>query len=209
MTKETQQNIFDAFLQLALERHKEANVSRITLSEIAATIPMSKQALTKYHFKSIEEIIIALRKQLDDDIHSIFYHHSLTSEISPITTMVEEVLPFIYTHYKPLKVLYTTYADPAWNEFLVEHYKDWIKPYIVQTSKSLEQSDDIIASLVINNITNIIQMWLSAEFPDPPKIFEPTFLTLVRKTVNSLLDEPYQLPKEKYNYLEVGSIFKK
>ncbi|CAM3154963.1 hypothetical protein GHI93_07925 [Lactococcus hircilactis] len=106
MINDREQQIFEAFAKLALRKHENKELPQITIAEIAKEAGISKQAMTKYHFKTLEELVDTMHRRMSLDIHSTFANFSPEQKICPITVMAEYVLPALYPWMNLIKAAY-------------------------------------------------------------------------------------------------------
>ena len=195
MINDREQQIFEAFAKLALRKHENKELPQITIAEIAKEAGISKQAMTKYHFKTLEELVDTMHRRMSLDIHSTFANFSPEQKICPITVMAEYVLPALYPWMNLIKAAYVAYADASWMEYVEKQNREWILPYVSEISKTLDVAPELIANLVTDNAVNIIKLWITPKYPKGPDEFSVIFTALARKTINPLLNREYRLPE--------------
>ena len=114
---------------------------------------------------------------IDADIHSHIEQDLTTKD--PITLFCDNIIPLLYSKRTWLRCLYTTAADPSWRTFLQITYGKWLKENISPAKIDLQMPNPFLQELFLLNILNIIQLWISQEFPTPPEVFKKQFLLLL------------------------------
>ena len=115
---------------------------------------------------------------IDADIHSHIEQDLTTKD--PITLFCDNIIPLLYSKRTWLRYLYTTAADPSWRSFLQITYGKWLKENISPAEIDLQMPKPFLQELFLLNILNIIQRWISQEFPTPPDIFKKQFVLLLK-----------------------------
>ena len=175
MPKGTRENIINAFFSLA---SKHPSSTHFTLTQIAKEAVISRQSIYQNHFNNYDELIQYIHEMIDADIHSHIEQDLTTKD--PITLFGDNIIPLLYSKRTWLRCLYTTEADPSWRSFLQITYGKWIKENMSPTKVDLQMPKPFLQELFLLNILNIIQLWISQEFPTPPDIFKKQFILLLK-----------------------------
>lgn len=175
MPKGTRENIINAFFSLA---SKHPSSTHFTLTQIAKEAGISRQSIYQNHFNNYDELIQYIHEMIDADIHSHIEQDLTTKD--PITLFCDNIIPLLYSKRTWLRCLYTTSADPSWRSFLQITYGKWLKENISPTEVDLQIPKPFLQELFLLNILNIIQLWISQEFPTPPDIFKKQFILLLK-----------------------------
>lgn len=189
----THERIIISFFRLAME-HPEQHP--ITLAEIAEEAHVSRQAIYRKHFKSSEEIVGEVRKRIKKDLQKKLKTSSPETGVSPFVFIANEVLPLAYEYRVWLRVLTTTAIDPSWQRFLEFQFANYLKPYLEMDKHYDKVSTKFKERLISKRVVDVISLWLSEEFPDPPESFAKTFLYLVSSSSNDLVKEEYRFVKK-------------
>ena len=157
---------------------KHPSSTHFTLTQIAKEAGISRQSIYQNHFNNYDELIQYIHEMIDADIHSHIEQDLTTKD--PITLFCDNIIPLLYSKRTWLRCLYTTAADPSWRSFLQITYGKWLKENISPTEVDLQMPKPFLQELFLLNILNIIQLWISQEFPTPPDIFKKQFILLLK-----------------------------
>ncbi|MDR2977393.1 MAG: TetR/AcrR family transcriptional regulator [Streptococcaceae bacterium] len=182
----TRQRINNAFLKLA---SKYPDHYRVTLAEIADEAHISRQAIYRKHYSSVEEIIDEIHKSLADEIEQILAEYS-PEETPPLVVISKSLLPTTYKNRETLHILSTSYIDPSWASFTDECYKKWFSPYLKPLLKPSGVSSDFMLRVIFKEIRAFLASWMTEKVPQPPEVFEKTFIRLMSSSITDLLESP-------------------
>lgn len=181
MISNTQENIINALFQLA---NKHPLRSDFSIAEIADKAGISRQAIYKKYFKNETEILNYLHQEIDKNVMTVLLDYK--KQTDPFTYFAENVLPIIYKYRNWLKYLYSTALDPNWTSFLKKQYLSWAYKNI--SFRNIDNlSKDILTEVLVGDILNIIEIWMTQEIPDHPQKFTKTFLLLIHKSLDDLV----------------------
>ena len=105
MVKGNQQKILDAFYDLAMQNPNEANLS---MSDLAKKAGISRQAIYKHHFNSVDDIIESIHKP----VYEAFLEYNTLTNKDPFLFIADNIFPILYENRKWLKMLYSSSTDP-------------------------------------------------------------------------------------------------
>lgn len=184
MASGTRERIITAFFRLAA---KFPDRTAFSIAEIADEAGISRQAIYKNHFNSPEEITEYIHTAVDRKV-SESLSGSPKTVVRALHYFSEEILPILYENRTWLRYLYSTSADPVWRRFLTEKYRRWIIDNLALNVKQIKISKEQAATLVVNNILSIIEIWVSEEIPATPHDFKHTFLELCKLSIKDYYD---------------------
>lgn len=174
MPKGTRESIINAFFSLA---SKYPSNNHFTLTEIAKEAGISRQAIYQNHFNNYNELIQYIHEMIDTEIYEHIKRDMTTKD--PISIFCDTIIPLLYSKRAWLRCLYNTSADPSWKYFLQKTYGLLLKENLCLIKINNNISKDFLEELFLLNILNIIQLWISQEFPTPPEVFKKQFLLLL------------------------------
>lgn len=192
MARNTRERIIQAFFELALN---EPSKARFSLAEIAKQAAISRQAIYKNHFNSIEEII--------EEIHQILYAEFSTAlkmydpavEPDPFVFFAEQFVPVFYNHRKWVRCLYITAADPSWIPFLASVLLEFQSKHVRINHEELQVPKKKAAQLLVKGVMGLLEVWISQPEPTPPQQFAQTFLSVINFPIsNYVITEEEQSP---------------
>lgn len=175
MPRGTRENIINAFFRCA---NKHPDLHHFTISEIAKEAGISRQAVQRKHYVTVEELILDIRTRINDDVKQKLSEFDVSSKKSPYLIFAEEILPIIYDYRDWLKVLCTTCMDPNWTKFIENQYIACFSQFLVKDVKGTGFSQEFVQRVVVKEIFAIVTTWLSEELPEPPQSFSKKFLLL-------------------------------
>ncbi|WP_049507291.1 TetR/AcrR family transcriptional regulator [Streptococcus anginosus] len=191
MVKGNQQKILDAFYDLAMQNPNEANLS---MSDLAKKAGISRQAIYKHHFNSVDDIIKSIHESIDKPIYEMFLEYDTLENKDPFLFIADNIFPILYENRKWLKMLYSSSTDPYWTNYLKKIYTKWALENIKPNQSLIDLPDDFIISLLVHYVIANIEVWITQENPLPPQVFKEKFLTLV----HSSLDQYISLDKDNH-----------
>ena len=176
MALDTRDKIVNALMELA-EAHP--NQSHFTITDIAKQAGLSRQAIYKKHFSSVEEITSYIRQTIMENFFPIYESYEQNTEENPFIFFSQEIIPVIYTHRRWTKVLYTTAVDPFWRDFLTNIFTQWITQNITIDSKKLGLSTEMSIELLVRWLNSMIELWIIQDDPIPADEFSEQFLKII------------------------------
>lgn len=180
MANGTRERIITAFFRLAAKFPDKMSFS---ITEIADEAGLSRQAIYKNHFNSPEEIIDYIHTSVDRKISNLLSDSPKNTEHS-LHYFAEYIIPILYEKRTWLKYLYSTLADPVWRHFLTTKYRNWVLDNLELNLKDVKISKMQVATLFVNNILSIIEIWITEEIPATPHDFKHTFLELCEISIS-------------------------
>ena len=184
MVKGNQQKILDAFYDLAMQNPNEANLS---MSDLAKKAGISRQAIYKHHFNSVDDIIESIHESIDKPIYEMFLEYDTLENKDPFLFIADNIFPILYENRKWLKMLYSSSTDPHWTNYLKKIYTKWALENIKPNQSLVDLPDDFIISLLVHYVIANIEVWITQENPLPPQIFKEKFLTLVHTSIDQYI----------------------
>lgn len=97
MVKGNQQKILDAFYDLAMQNPNEANLS---MSDLAKKVGISRQAIYKHHFNSVDDIIESIHESIDKPIYEMFLEYDTLENKDPFLFIADNIFPILYENRK-------------------------------------------------------------------------------------------------------------
>jgi predicted DNA-binding protein YlxM (UPF0122 family) len=180
----THQKINNAFLKLALKRPYH---HRVTLAEIADEAHISRQAIYRKHFSTVEEIIDEIHTTLAADVEQVLSQYT-PENTTALVAITKSLLPTTYKNRETLRILSTTYVDPSWPHFIDECYKSWFGPYIEPCLKPCSTSPEFMLKIIYKQIRVFLFSWITEKVPQPPEVFEKTFIKLMTCSICDSLE---------------------
>ncbi|MBL3716920.1 TetR/AcrR family transcriptional regulator [Lactococcus garvieae] len=175
MPRGTREKIVNAFFRCA---NKHPDIHHFTIAEIAEEAGVSRQAIQRKHYRTVEELILDIRRQVNDKVKKELDFHYPKEGISPYHVFAMHILPVIYEYRDWLKVLCTTCMDPHWMNFIETQYKEWFAPYLVEDVSKTGFSKEFVKNFIVKEVLSIVASWLSEDLPEPPVSFSRKFLLL-------------------------------
>ena len=176
MARDTKEKIIQAFFELALNNPSK---SRFSLAEIAQQAGISRQAIYKNHFNSIEEII--------EEVHRILY-----SEFSAVLQTYDRSTiadPFVFfaNHFlrKWIQCFYTTAANPNWIPFFSSILLEFQNEHVSINHDVIQVPREKVSQLLVKGIMNLLEIWIVQPEPTPPEQFVQTFLFVIHFPISS------------------------
>jgi AcrR family transcriptional regulator len=188
MPKGTHEKIINAFFRCA---NKYPDVHHFTISEIAEEAGVSRQAIQRKHYKTVEELILDIRSQICCQIQEQLSSYHSSDEVSPYCFLALHVLPIIYTRRDWIKVLCTTCMDPHWVQTLEKQYQEWFSPFIINNITQTGFSPQFVKSFIAKEVLGIWSCWLSEDLPAPPISFQKNFLLLTSSSEKLFIAPQY------------------
>ncbi|WP_057490012.1 TetR/AcrR family transcriptional regulator [Streptococcus orisasini] len=188
MVQRTHENIINAVFRIASKNPKKRKLS---LSEIADEVGISRQAIYSKHFSNVDDIFAEIHSTIDREIFQKLKKALDEDTKKSIYVIIAELLlPKIYERREWIRVLYNTSIDPEWKEFLTEKYVQICYKYF--SKKHLEYKGNLslinIVRSICEYILSIIASWISDEFPILPNIFADEFLNLMNSAPSFIID---------------------
>ncbi|GAB2028064.1 TetR/AcrR family transcriptional regulator [Lactovum odontotermitis] len=180
----TRQRINNAFLKFAAKNPYQYHV---TLAEIAAEAHISRQAIYRKHYSTVEEIIEDIHKTLAQEVEQVLAQYS-PENTSALTVITKSLLPTFYKNRETINILSMTYIDPSWSHFIDDCYKKWYGPYIEPRLKPAGVSRQFLLKVIFKQIRVFLFSWLTEEVPQPPEVFEKTFLQLMTYSISDFFE---------------------
>ncbi|MDR2976072.1 MAG: TetR/AcrR family transcriptional regulator [Streptococcaceae bacterium] len=184
MVNGTRLKIRHAFLKYA---SKHPAPTRVTIADIAEEAKISIQAIYRKHYSSVEEIIEDIHSSVASDVELILAKHN-PDTTHPLTVISEALLPAAYKHRDTLRVMNKTYIAPSWNRFVEECFETWFSPYLEPHLKPVAVSKEFMIDVILKQIRIFVACWLSEKVPQPPEVFEETFMKLLSNSICDILE---------------------
>lgn len=185
---ETDIKIFEAFCDIA---HDANSRSEITISKIAAAAGMSRQAIYKTYYGSIDELINALHYYVDEDIKKLMDQFMIdyynNPDLSFIDFLAKKILPALYEKRRYLHIFYGGIADPTWYDFMEQVYSDAITPLASLAAEKTGIDTEFLTKTIVAQVIAIISTWMKDDHPIPPRKFAKTFTYLLTHSNSELL----------------------
>ncbi len=174
MTNGTRERIITAFFRLAAKYPEKTSFS---IAEIAEEAGISRQAIYKNHFNSPEELIDYIHTSVDRRVSNLLSDSPKDTK-QALYYFAENIIPILYEKRTWLRYLYSTSADPVWRHFLTTKYRNWVMDNLEINLKGIKIDKLQAATLCVNSILSIIEIWITEEIPAMPHDFKHTFLEL-------------------------------
>jgi hypothetical protein len=181
---ETQLKIIEAFFILA---ENSATPRKISMQMIADKAGINRQNIYKNHFCSIDDLLDAAHRVIDHDCEKKLKSFTSVKKQDLIIYFSKEILPILYQKRNWLRVLYKYSADSNWMQFLEYQYKPIIKEYLKSSSHNMEISDEFRCNLILRQFLAVISSWMLCDHPEPPYLFQSTFVQLLSTSSYDLL----------------------
>lgn len=191
----TDERVFNAFCLVANESEFRSD---ITMAKIAQKMGISKQAINKYYYKNVNEIINALHYYVDQEVNDKIQNfiNNKSNKKNLISFLAAEILPLLYKNREYLYVLYGEVADASWFKFIKMTYSPIIEPYIANFIDCIDIDSQFLASIIIKQVIAIIGEWLSSPLPENPLTFQKKFIYLMLHSTSELIDMNHLSKKE-------------
>lgn len=184
MTKCTRERIINAFFELAINNPEKTT---FTMSEIARQTGLTRQAIYRKHFRSLQEIIDYVHTLIDKQIHQVYSDYDMTTDGNPFNYVADNVLPVIYEGRTWITCLYTSAIDSSFEQFIVSTYTKWGMENVHPQSEKFHLPDDVLTQLIVEQTMVIIKNWIIQENPTPPDEFKDDFLRLINAPLSTYL----------------------
>ena len=185
---EIDERIFTAFVLVIKE---SSSYSKITLTSVANKLGMSRQALYKTHYQSIDELVIALHYFIDQNpqmkLKKFLSQQAAYQHTDLIHFFAEEILPDLYSKRQYLQILYKGIACPPWTRFIMKSYIDILEPYFKGSEAKTGLSVEFMMQLAITQTLTIIANWMNQPKPENPATFSKKFIFLMTHSINDLI----------------------
>lgn len=189
MPLDTRQVIIDSLFRLAQRFPEKTN---FTLTEIASEAHISRQAIYQKHYNSVEDIIEDIYSQIATRTREKLTQLSPIPGVSPFKLLADELIPALYERRDWLRIIYTSSLYTGWFQRLQGNYYNWLRPFVVESSKELHIDSEILLRLLVGYIFDLFVSWLSQPFPLPPEIFKEKFLKLILLSPNECIGKTYR-----------------
>lgn len=176
--------IFSAFCKIA---QTNASADQVTIPKIANELGVSRQAIYKSHYKSINEIIQALHLYIEEDIYTDF-KKAIQENIksSDLLYFISyDILPKLYQKREYLQVLYGTTVDPSWHDFLTQRYTKIVKNILVNKHNKL---DTKYIEFIVAQSLAIIGVWMRSDTIELPVHFSKKFHFLLNNSISDIIN---------------------
>ena len=173
MALHTRTKILDAFLELANQYPEKKH---FTFTEIAKQAGVSRQAIYKRHFNSVDEIINYIRRKTVSSLQAPLPD---SPDMNPFTAFAQTVIPSVYEQQHWIRTLYTSSVDPLWRDFLIDSYQEWTLQHLDIQQDKTGLSRELTARIFAEWICSLIENWIIQENPLAPEDFAKVFLKLV------------------------------
>nr|WP_205395650.1 TetR/AcrR family transcriptional regulator [Streptococcus lutetiensis] len=183
----THENIINAVFRIASRNPKK---NRLSLSEIAEEVGISRQAIYSKHFSNVQDIFTEIHTIIDNEIFHEFKNALEKQPEESIYNIIARVLlPKIYEKREWIRILYNTEIDVEWRKFLMEKYVKICYKYFSEKHFNYRGKLNLIDIVrnICEYILSIIAGWISDEFPVLPNIFAEEFLNLMNSSPISLI----------------------
>lgn len=184
MVNGTHQRINNAFLKLASKHPYQYHV---TLAEVAAEAHISRQAIYRKHYSTVEEIIEDIHKTIAQEVEQVLSQYS-PEDTPALTVITRSLLPTAYRNRETFNILSKSYIDPSWPHFIDGCYRKWFGPYIEPRLNPSGVSKEFLLKVIFKQIRVFLSSWLTEDVPQPPEVFEKTFIKLMTHSISELLE---------------------
>lgn len=177
--------VFDAFCLVANESDSRDN---ITIPKVAKKLGISRQALNKQGYHSIDEIIDGLHHFVNQQSKPLILDFFAKANSEPsdfVSFFSDALLPILYTHRHYFHTLYGSIADPSWMKFVEETYGSIIEPHLDEVDKSINRK--LLSKIFIRQVMAIIACWLADKEPEHPLDFRKKFAYLMNHSACNFL----------------------
>jgi AcrR family transcriptional regulator len=182
--KSNEIRVFDAFCAAAVEK---TNSKPVTLTEIAAKMGISRQALVKSYFPDVDNIVASLHNYVDEEIFEMFRAFVDSGNRNLFVFLADEVFPILYRKRKYLHALYDTNADSSWLTFVVRKYSLLFQPFFSESEERIGLKPAFVAKCVVCNVIALISAWLRSPSPESPEQFGRKLLTLMSLSFDEVI----------------------
>lgn len=186
MVQGTHENIINAIFRIA---SKNPEKDRISLTEVANEINITRQAIYAKHFSCTNDIFEEIHNIIDEHIFNNFCEALQNNNGESIYSIIAETLiPSIYKHRHWLKILYTTSIDPNWRTFLRSRYVKITMTISDKTENNGPLNTEKFINIMCEYIMAIFANWISDDFPTPPSVFKKEFLLIMNTSPIKLIN---------------------
>lgn len=181
----TRENIINALFRFAAKHPDDYN---ITIADVASEAHISRQAIYKKHYSTVETIIEDIHEIISSEFQNELDKFSENSGDELFPFVIKNILPLIYRYRTWLKILYTTSMDPHWLDFVEKRYSNWLSPHIKVNSNLPGVTQVFLRKYISKQIISLISLWISEEIPDPPEVFSKKFLKILEHPTTRLIN---------------------
>ena len=136
MPRGTREKIVNAFFRCA---NKHPDIHHFTIAEIAEEAGVSRQAIQRKHYRTVEELILDIRRQVNDKVKKELDFHYPKEGISPYHVFAMHILPVIYEYRDCLIVKEVLSIVASWlSEDLPEPPVSFSRKFLLLTLTSEE-----------------------------------------------------------------------
>ncbi|MDR0199950.1 MAG: hypothetical protein LBI43_05165 [Streptococcaceae bacterium] len=183
--REKDVRIFEELCWLAKDA---SHFSDVTIEKIAGRMNLSRQAIYKNYYRSIDDILESMHIFVDQEGQSKIKEFLRSKNSGFIHFLADEILPIIYEKRQFQATLYR--YDPTWLSYIEKAYLPIFSRYLKETIKVTFDSD-FAARLVIQQILTILSQWVQKEQPETPLDFHDKFIYLLSVSPTELMNEKF------------------
>lgn len=144
--------------------------SKVTIGAIAKELGVSRQAIYKTYYNSIDSLLVGMHYYVDQDIKNYFTELIDSSKDTPFVELIMYgLIPRLYEKRLYLHVIYANSSDTNWANFLEQQYIEVIMTKIDNsTLREMNLDRRLVADMVINQFTSFVSVWMRMD-----KIYSP------------------------------------
>ncbi len=184
MSRNTEQKIIDAFLNLAANETTEtAEYGTITVQMIIEKANITKPTFYK-HFKNIYELIDVIKARTYGPMFKILDAHLPKNTPSPFGVIANEIIPFFYDNQVVFRIIRNSSVDFNYQQYLENAFFPFFARFLNTKENLCGISTDLLADYYSKVTVGILTTWLSDLFPEAPEHFKEKFLFLINTPMN-------------------------